>query len=243
MQGTIDHDWKKEFARSAAYRAEQDRFFRMVERRLDKAHKGERLEEDVADIAISAVLATDEQIFEFRVKLDDYRTATVESLMENERQLVEVRKRLDDTLSKAYVLPDGRRVFKTEDGLRVFDEHGMELSAEDIDPNAIEDWRPRAEGYLESWEVEQHLVEDREARLKLLDRIDEMDALAESGDMTTDDLEDFERELKAIAPSDINNRVAGIDPDDIAPISRDFGAAAAPFHDSATGPKLDVPAL
>ena len=47
--------------------------------------------------------------------------------------------------SQAYLLPDGRRVFKTEDGSRVFDEHSIEVT--DFDPETIEDWRPRREAF------------------------------------------------------------------------------------------------
>lgn len=239
---TDDHTWKKEFARSAAYHAEQEHFFREVERRQKDTQRTERLEDDVSDLAISAALATDEQIFQFQAKLDSYRTATVESLMENERQLVAVRKRLDEMLAKAYVLPDGRRVFKTEDGLRVFDEHGVELSADDIDPDEIEDWRPRADGYLEDRQAEAALEQDREKRLDLLDWIDAAEERIDAGDLTVEDIADIEKELEAASPVDIRHSVAGIKPEDIAPVSRDFRVAAS-VRTWPAGSNLDPPDL
>jgi len=238
-----DHAWKKQFARSAAYRAEQQHFFREAERRHKETLRADRFDDDVSDLAITAVLATEAQIFEFRVKLEDYRTVTVEFLLENERQLAEVQKRLDDMLSKAYVLPDGRRVFKTEDGLRVFDEHGIELYADDIDPDLIEDWRPAADSYLPDLNAKHRLVDDRERKLELLDRIDAAEARIEAGDLTVEDIADIERELEAFAPIDVRNRIAGIDVDDVAPVRRDFGAAASPVYRNMNDLKLDMPSL
>lgn len=237
-----DHSWKKEFARSAAYRAEQIRFSREADRQRKETLRVDKTDDDLSDLAISVTLASDSQVLRLQTKLSDYRTATVESLMENERQLVEVRRRLDDMLSKAYVLPDGRRVFKTEDGLRVFDEHGVELGTDDINPDEIEDWRPRANGYLKDLKVEHALIEDREERLELLERIDAAEARIEAGDLTVEDIADIERELDAFAPIDIANRVSGIDRDDIVPINRHFGAAARDPTTDLRPPALTSPA-
>lgn len=54
--------------------------------------------------------------------------------MQNGRALERVQEDLRIMVDKAYVLPDGRRVFKTEDGMRVFDEHGEEIKGFDPDP-------------------------------------------------------------------------------------------------------------
>lgn len=237
-----DHVLKKQFARSAAFRIEQNRFFREVERRHKETLRSDRVEDNISDLAMTTALATEAQLVEFRVKLEDYRTATVESLMENERQLIAVRKRLDETLSEAFMLPDGRRVFKTEDGLRIFDERGVELSGKDIDPDMIEDWRPRAEGYLRDLMEERGLVADREQRLELLEKIDATEARIEEGRLTVEDMTALENALEAVAPIDIRNRVAGPYGDDAPFISRDFGAATMPIY-GVTEQKLDFPEL
>jgi hypothetical protein len=125
MKSVTGRDWKREFARSAAYREEQIRFFKEVERRHKEERITDRIEDDMTDLARASVaMATDTQIAEFRVELDDYRAATVESLMEDEQRLAEIRERIEKELAQAYVLPDGRRVFKFRDGVRVIDEFG-----------------------------------------------------------------------------------------------------------------------
>lgn len=227
MNETSDQNHRREFARSAAYRAEQMRFFRETDRRHKEGRSAERVEEDIADLAVSAVLATEVEIATFHEELDAYRAATVESLLENEQRLTEVRARLDSMLAQAYVLPDGRRVFKTRDGLRVFDEDGHEVGPDVIDPDMIDDWRPPADDYVGTLKLHRDLLDDRDRNLDLLDHIDAMDDRTKDGDLTVDDLADMRAELEALASDDINGRVLG---DGFKPplaLNREFGNASA----------------
>ena len=240
MSNVPDRSRIKEFARSAAYRDEQMRFFRETERKFKETHRAERLDEEFIDFAMSAVLATDEQISAFRAKLDDYRTATVESLLENERQLAVVQKRLEDMLAKAYVLPDGRRVFKTQDGLRVFDEHGAEIGAGDIDPDEIENWRPRADGYLEDRSLQRDLMNDHDKKLDLLERIDEAETRLDDDDLTAADIVKMEQELDASMPLSVRRHIPGFEESSATNAARDFAAAASLMPDLADL-KLDMP--
>lgn len=144
MEAVLPRSWKEQFALAAAMR-EEDILHRetmaRVETRQRTMRETERVNEQKRERefyeAMTGLLASDRQITAFRVKLDRYDEKTVEALMENRVALEEVQKRLDDMLGKAHVLPDGRRVFKTQDGTRVFDETGLELKADVIDPNAI----------------------------------------------------------------------------------------------------------
>ncbi|MDX3973491.1 hypothetical protein [Shinella sp.] len=211
MNGAALPDFRRDFARSAEYRRDLERFMKEQEReRAKKSDKEDRLDDDMADLAVT-VMAGDSEIAEFTKRLDNYRTATVESLMENEEKLAEVQKRLDDMLGKAHVLPNGRRVFKTKDGLRVFDESGTELSADSVDPETIENWRPNAEEYVTDFRQKQTLLEDRERKLDFLDRMDKMEERIEEGDLTQDDLKELEDELDTFTPPDIRARVEGIE--------------------------------
>ena len=70
----------------------------------------------------SKTVATDMQIQEFEAKLDRYEAATVAALIENQERLDVVTAQMIVLLDQTYVLEDGRRVFKTEDGTQVFDE-------------------------------------------------------------------------------------------------------------------------
>ena len=93
-------------------------------------------------------LASSEELAAYRVELSMYDTATVEALMDNQEKLDEVRDRIDVMLTEAYVLADGRRVFRTKDGLHVLDEQGQELSKDIIDPDSIADHKPRRCGRI-----------------------------------------------------------------------------------------------
>ena len=106
------------------------RMLQMQREERTRREKQERLESDESqfiDMAVS--FASISQVQEFYAELDVYNAATITALDENRKQLDAVEERLEDLLSKAHVLPDGRRVFKSEDGQRVFDENGAELEA------------------------------------------------------------------------------------------------------------------
>ncbi len=136
--------YRIEFAKRAEWRGEDERRaldqFKQKQKD-DRKHEREHEAEQNAFVDMAfVVMATDTELADFNVTLDAYDAATVDALMENEEHLKAVRQELKILLDQAYVLPDGRRVFKTEDGTRVFDEQGVEVK--DIDPDAIEDWRP-----------------------------------------------------------------------------------------------------
>ena len=104
-------------------------------------------------------------------------------------------------LDRAHVLPDGRRVFETEDGQRVIDENGQEVSPDVITPEEIADSRPRAETYLEAWAEEQRLLSERD---ELIDYQREVDAARErldDGTLTAQELQDLEATLEANMPA------------------------------------------
>ncbi|MEM1163508.1 MAG: hypothetical protein AAGJ28_21455, partial [Pseudomonadota bacterium] len=58
-----------------------------------------------------------------------------------------VQARIDALLEGAFIMPDGRRVFKSEDGQRVYDEFGKEVGRDGIDPDLIPDGLPAWESY------------------------------------------------------------------------------------------------
>jgi len=116
----------------------------------------DKIEDGVAALATEVVMATQTQIQTFEVKLDSYDAATVTALMENQELIDAVTDRIADILTRAYVMQDGRRVFKTEDGTQVFDEFGTEVSADELDRELIGDNRPTYEEYaadVERWKL------------------------------------------------------------------------------------------
>src|SRR5690606_14630576 len=123
---------RHEFARSAAIsRALQRRLSEEALRKRqeeDEEREQDRVDSNLIELAQTVIWATEMRIREFEMSLDRHDAATVEALMENERELVEVRERIAERLERAFVLPDGRHVFKSEDGTRVFDEYGVEVA-------------------------------------------------------------------------------------------------------------------
>jgi hypothetical protein len=200
---------KLEFARSAAFRRDQKRFFKEAEKKHE-GDRAERIEDDVSDLMTSAVvLASEKDITLYYAEGDLYRTATTEALMDNERQLTEVQKRLDDMLTRAYVLPDGRRVFKSRDGQHVYDEHGLELGRNEIDPDLIEDWRPVSDDYLVDRDAKLELLSQRQELLTYEERMRMADERVEAGNLTKAELDDLSELRRTTAPKEVLARMPG----------------------------------
>lgn len=177
---------------------EQDKTERETDRR--------RTAEFVA--AIQTTLASPEKIAEFTVKLDRYDTATVQALMDNERELTAARKDIETMLLKAHVLPDGRRVFKTEDGTRVFDEHGAELKSEEIAPESIADDRPRSEKFFGRRADERRLAHERTAVIEYQEKLDLARERTKDPNLTEEELSSLDRELSDGMPERVR-KLAG----------------------------------
>lgn len=140
-----------------------------------------------------------EAISEFRVQLDDYDTVTVEALMENQAAIDAVQERIEAMLQDAHILPDGRRVFKTKDGMRVFDEHGQELPPEIIDPMTIDDMKPRWESFSADMNEWERLMQEREQLHDYQAKLDDARERLDSGEITQDELD----KLKTVLAEDV----------------------------------------
>lgn len=219
---------RDEFARSAAWRREQDRFARDVDERRKDRRDVDRAEDEFLEFAASAIMATADDIEQLRVTLDRLDAANVEALMQNRIALDESRERIETMLGQAYTLPDGRRVFKTKDGLRVFDEHGVELDRDDIDPDLIEDWRPDYESFADERETERALLEERAELEKFQEQLDAARDRLEDDDLTKQDIADIEADLEANAPLAVQRLLPDYDEKAAITPTRDFAAAASP---------------
>lgn len=243
METASTRSWKLDFARSAAWRREQDRFARAVEeRRKDKLEEN-RIDEELIEFAASAILATTEDIDALRVKLDRYDADTVEALIENQQALDASRDRIEAMLGKAYVLPDGRRIFKKEDGLRVFDERGMEIKAEEVDPDLIEDWRPKYEEFFAEKDAEKRLAEERGDLLEFQKKLDDARERLDDNDLTKGDLADIEADLEQTMPLAVRRKLPGFQEQSEIDLTSDFGAATVPKPRAASSLKFDLPEL
>ncbi len=215
----------REFTRSADALRRHQHMFRLREERERKA-KAERAENDMSDALDAAVLVvTAAEIADFRVELDTYDAATVAALQENGLALEHVRERLDAMLAKAHVLPDGRRVFKTEDGLQVFDEHGNAVEAETIAPQEINDARPRWEAYKPHLDEKQRLLAEQSDLLDYQAQLDDARDRLDAGDLTREEFYALREDLKEQAPDAVRARVPGLQID--ARAGRDLASGGA----------------
>lgn len=151
----------------------QQRWFtkaREDNQRREKAQ--DRLDDDVVALASEAIMASSAQIKAFEVKLDRYDEAAVQALMENQALLDAANERIEDLLGQAHVMDDGRRVFRTEDGHQVFDEKGVEVGRDELDPNVIgpraPTWETFAAGKAEQAQLQAERTEILEYQENLM---------------------------------------------------------------------------
>lgn len=214
MQVVSPRSWKDEFALAAAVKREDI----LLKEKLERFHEGERKRREEqrdrderydaeALDTIETALATTEAAQEFRVQLDEYDTATVEALMDNGMALDAIRARMDAMLDEAYVLPDGRRVFKTKDGTRVIDENGREVARDVIDPATIDEKKPRWETYRADANEWEQLSKQREQLLEYQVKLDEARERLDKGEITKDELEELKTELAAEMPDAVREKL------------------------------------
>lgn len=162
-------------------------------------------EAEAYEFAVAMISAADAA--EFRIELDTYDTATIEALQVNECELVEARENVGKMLARAYVLPDGRRVFETEDGLRVFDEKGNELDASVITPGEIEDSHPKWEVYDRARQGVDGLEQQRTSILDYQAKLDDARERLDAGDLTRDEFDRLRADLKAEMPDAVRDQI------------------------------------
>ena len=184
-------------------RAEQDKTARETERRRDTEFV----------MALQGALAPPQKIAEFTVKLDRYDTATVQALMDNERDVLAVREKFDAMMLKAHVLPDGRRVFKTEDGTRVFDEFGAQLKPEEIDPVSIDNAKPRWEALQAAHHEAKRLDTERNDLLDYQAKLDRARERTKDPKLTDDELSALDKELGESMPERVRKLTGEQAPD------------------------------
>ena len=177
----------------------------------------DKAEQNVSAFASAVVVATAMQIEEFEIRLDSYDEATVIALMENQELLDAVNARIDALLAQAYVMEDGRRVFKTEDGTQVFDETGVEIEASVLDPNLIGRDRPTWEAFSAEKDTQQALVVERTEILEFQEMADAAREQIAEGEISEADLEALDAELLDMMPASVRDYVPGLEPATPAP--------------------------
>lgn len=206
MQIIPAKSWKLDFARSTDADRHHE-IVRRVQEEIRKKDKEERAEAGAEDILDMVIMATATELAEFDVTINHYETATYEALIENERLLEEARREHEQMLEKTYTLPDGRKVFESEDGLRVFDAEGNELDAAIITPEEIEDWRPKHEAFQASSDTLDALMAERAEIIEYQERLELAREQVKDGEISRSDLTALERELADEMPDAVRKEV------------------------------------
>ena len=120
-------------------------------------------------------------------------------------------------LDQAYVMDDGRRVFKSEDGSYVIDEHGQRVSPDELDFDLISRDKPTAEQYRAGLDARQSLLQEKKKILEFQEKLDDAREKIEDGDLSKQELDDLDAELNAAMPQSVKRHAAHIAPDDQTP--------------------------
>ncbi|MGC3939510.1 hypothetical protein ACOTTU_17030 [Roseobacter sp. EG26] len=191
--------------------------FRRQGERIEKRAEKTRDEQAETSHLLTAILASGDTKYAARLKeLNDriglHHNAAIEALLENQERLDAVQLRVDQLLSEAYVLPDGRRVFKSQDGIRVEDEFGVVVTESELDPNSIEDYRPTLEVWEATWEEKQTLNKEREELIAYQNNLDQAQTLIDQGGLSDDDFADLDDLMTSNVPDAVRSRLPGSDP-------------------------------
>ncbi|MEO1193318.1 MAG: hypothetical protein AAFY02_16265 [Pseudomonadota bacterium] len=220
--------------------AEREEGFRQLRDRIEE--KKERAEaradaEELTDTLILLQRASPERIAQLNDRMDLHQEKLVEALLANQDALDETQERLDGMLEEAYVLEDGRRVFKTRDGTQVFDEQGQSVQ---MDADAIENHRPVWETFQATTENRNALRHERALLLTYQQRLDEAQERLESGDLSTADMDELDN-LMMDAPSAVRVRLPESDP--ASPSNTQSNIAAPAVSGDSLAPQDNAPGL
>jgi len=195
----------------------EDAAFRRVDERIAKKEEDREEARTETDRLLGVIVATQsleqaERVRRLEDRLDAQQSAVVDALLDNQRRLDEANERLDGLLEQAYELPDGRKVFKSEDGISVYDADGNQVSDAEIDPDSIPEGHPSWETYQAAREERIALEEERAELTEYQERLDEAEALLQRGDLTQDDFAELDSLLNDNVPDGLRPTLPESDP-------------------------------
>jgi hypothetical protein len=204
----------------------------------------EQKEQNTFSLANEVVLATEVQLRAFNVKLYEYEAATTAALMENQKQLDAVTEQINLMLAQAYVMPDGRRVFKTEDGTQVFDEFGVAVLSDELEPTDIPDSAPTWEAFSSAMSDANRLDIERGQLIAYQQKLDDARELVSEGDISDVELSELESDLDKMMPLSVRSQLPPIENADKAPaIKEEFTAGATGIDAEFQAMELELEAL
>ncbi len=285
MIALTDHFRRDDRNRHSEWLRQRQWFIKARQDHQRKEDIADKLEENFLSLATEAVIATEVQIQEFEARLDlyetrlkvydarleAYETAVMRALIENGEQLELIEKQMaandaeiEKLLSQAYIHEDGRRLFKSENGSFVIDEHKNHVGKDEVDydlvvgptaetysikhaekQNLAERYKIQTEEGRELLRVQGQLDDAKEKSRQFGGNLDAARSRIEEGDMTVDEIEGFDADLGSGFPPDLPTLPAsaakylsGIDQSAEAPkLKSDFAGNAAIAK---TAPDIDL---
>jgi hypothetical protein len=230
---------REEFNRLSALKRD-DEARRLIEKDREEQLLDAREEREGRDLNAFAAFVEEprgfaEKLETFVRKLEKLDTATVQALMQNEVELRKAQQDIDRLLAQAHVLADGRRVFKTEDGKRVFDEHGVVVDVSIIDLSAIRRDAPSWETFADRNATLDGLAQERQELNEFQRKVDSAQERVADNDLNDDDIAALDAVLEAEKPARV--RALMNEPHPQSPAASPESARIVPT------PGLGVPAL
>jgi len=175
------------------------------DRREQRARKHEHEEADDSEL-MQLWLASDEYRRSFEAlsnDIADARLATMHAYDRAVREQQRAEDALEDARSRALVLPDGRRVYFTQDGRRLFTEDNRQVTdtasiARAQDLRATKPDATTYEQFVERRNAERRAKENVEQLHSAIDRLDTLADKIKSGGLSREQLEDARKEQQNI---------------------------------------------
>jgi len=215
LAGTDDDDDFQnddpEFPNPARERRKEQRREQEVfdhDRREHRARKREHEEADDSEL-MQLWLASDEYRRSFEAlsnDIADVRLATMHAYDRAMREQQRAEDALEDARSRALVLPDGRRVYFTQDGRRLFTEDNRQVTdaasiARAQDLHARKPDASTYEEYVERRDTMQRATENTQHLAQTLSKLDEVESKIKAGNLSREDLAQARKETDAIIAS------------------------------------------
>lgn len=178
-----------------------------------RKEREDQLEDNLDAFTAAVTFANSEQIQAFRTTLDSYDTVTIKALEKNRIEMEAVKQRMEAMLDRAYVMEDGRRVFRTQDGTQAFDEYGAEVLPDELDFDLISPTGPTWEEYQPDLVLLDKLEAERADVLEYQERLDDARKRINDGDITEDELNDLQADLDTLMPETVRRQLPDYQPE------------------------------
>lgn len=212
--------------RSEELRDEREKWFIAArEQQEQKDIRAEKTDDELFDLATAVILATVVEVQEFQAKLDTYDEATVKALMQNQEAIEAVEARMADKLEHAYVMDDGRKVFKSEDGTWAIDSTGNRLDDSSNDIDSIPQTKFTAEEFeADTLELNKLNIERRQI-LEYQEKLYHARERSNSDDFTKEELDELDNELEAEMPDAVKRQMPDYEPTQETSLKSSFDAS------------------